>query len=219
MNNPYRELSKVNPQREDGHRRINNDIWQALIKADLSGSAFRVCFYIIDRSWGYDLLEVTIGISQFCKATLLSHQGVLNGIKEAEIKHLLVVQHNTPNPKNPNTYLFNKYYDTWLTSTQHFTSTLPCTETSKQPCELTSKAPTPEVSLPIERGEGRGGASPHTENKKRGYTGLNNKENKNTDPDRFFKGKYGHMVNTGNDIEDLISLERAERIRQVEPLK
>ncbi len=49
MDNPYKILSKVNPQREDGHRRINSDVFAALIRAKLSGAGYQVVLFILDR--------------------------------------------------------------------------------------------------------------------------------------------------------------------------
>ena len=46
MINPYRELSTVNPQREDGHRRINNEVFKALITARLSGAEYQIILEI-----------------------------------------------------------------------------------------------------------------------------------------------------------------------------
>ena len=195
MNNPYRELSQVNPQRDNGHRRINNDIWAALIQADMPGSVFRILMYVIDRSWGYDKLEVALGYSQICKATNLSRPAVITAVKLAEEKHVLIIDHGSPQGMKTNTYLFNKYYDTWLTSKECLTSKVDDTRTSKVEHHLTSKVPTPEVSFPIENNR-KQKRNIYQDNKKN-KTGVNldgidpiHEETKK----RYTGGKYGHLV-------------------------
>ncbi len=204
MQNPYRELSQVNPQRDNGHRRINNDVWASLVKAKLPGSVYQVVMYVIDRSWGYGQLDVSLGYSQICKATSLSKRAVITAVQIAEKNHLLVVDHGSTKTMSPNCYLFNKHYDTWVTSEVNSTnevnstSEVNNTRTSEVSGNFTSEVLTHKVSLPIRNTK---------ENRKDDiYTDNINKENnmggrkplgqqaRATDPDRFVKGKYGHMV-------------------------
>lgn len=184
MENPWKAYSKVNPQREDGHRRINSDIWQALVRADITASAYKVVLHVIDRSWGYDKLEVTIGYTSFIKATGLTKVSIRNGAREAERKRLLVIK-----PGNFNqaaTYLFNKHYDTWTClpvieiNTGKTNNTRPGIANSTTPgIPLTSK-----VSLPTESIIKRKKGNIYTENNKKENTGST----------KYFSGKYGHMV-------------------------
>ena len=186
MINPWRALSQVNPQRENGHRRINTDIWQALVSAGLPGSVYQVVMYVIDRSWGYDQVEVSLGYSQLCKATRLTKPSVINAVKIAEKTHLLVIERGDTLTRATNIYLFNKFYDTWLTSKVNRTSKVNSTYTSKANSTSTSKALTSKVSFPIENRKQKGYI----------YTDNNNKKSstENRDPDKYIKGKYGHMV-------------------------
>jgi phage replication O-like protein O len=124
MINPWKELSRVNPQRNNGHRRVNNDIWQALTKARLPGSVYQIIMYIIDRSWGFDKPSANISLTQFKIATRLSKQGVIWALREAENRHIIVRQHSVGAHSE---YLFNKHYDTWLNSTEPYTSIEHCT--------------------------------------------------------------------------------------------
>jgi len=118
MKNPYRELSKVSPQKENGDRRVANDIWEALMKAGLSGAEYQIIFLVIGNTWGFQKTCDGITFSQMEKRTKLSRRTVINAVKELEKKRILVVDRQKESGKLPrNSYLFNKHYDTWLKKT------------------------------------------------------------------------------------------------------
>ena len=189
MKNPWKAKSKVNPQRENGHRRINSDIWHALTLVNITSAAYKIVLTIIDRTWGFDLSEAPIGYSAFAKSTGLTKVSIRNGIKEAEKKHLIVVE--TGNYKSSAKYLFNKHYDTWLGIT------VLNINTGKAKIPTPGKAnstrggipATKETSLPTEN---------IIENiYKKGNSSFSIKNKKDDVPDRsgkYFGGKYGHMV-------------------------
>lgn len=153
IHNPWREVSQVNPQRDNGHRRINNEIWAALVRAGLPGSVYQIVMHVIDRSWGYDQLEATIGYSQFHKATGLSRWGIAKAIKMAEEKRLLVIKHGSTTGREPSRYLFNKHYDTWLTRQLMVTSQQELPTTSQQELPTHRQHPKAKVSYPTKRTE------------------------------------------------------------------
>jgi phage replication O-like protein O len=70
--NPWKKLSKINPQRESGHRQICNGVYQALVHLDLSASEYKICLFVIDKTWGFNKSFDTISTSQFQEATGLS---------------------------------------------------------------------------------------------------------------------------------------------------
>ena len=111
MKNPWRELSKVNPQKENGHREINNDIYHALMAAKLPGAVYQIVFTVIDKTWGFAKQEAPISLSQFESLTSLSHQSVRLAVKQAEGIRLIVVNRVSTKVSE---YMFNKHYDTWL---------------------------------------------------------------------------------------------------------
>lgn len=193
MLNPYRELSKVNPQRENGHRRINNEVWAALIKARLPGSVYQVLMYVIDRSWGYEQPEVTLGYSQICKATRLSKRAAITAVQIAEKSRLLIIDRGSTKTMSQNCYLFNKHYDTWVTSEVNDTSEVNNTRTSEVNGNFTSEVLTHKVSFPIESTKEKRKDISTNNNYKKNKTDSHNSLRKN-DPDKFIKGKYGHMV-------------------------
>lgn len=148
MKNPFREHSNVNPQppgNGDAWRGINKSIWNALTAARLPGAVFQVVLCIIDRSWGYGEIEVSLGYSQICKATRLSKRAVITAVEIAEKNRLLVIDHGDTRTMKPNRYLFNKYYDTWVTSEAYSTSEVERTSTSEvndtRPSEVATHKP------------------------------------------------------------------------------
>jgi len=119
LENPYRALSKINPQKEGHHREIANDVFDALISARLSGGEYQVVLSIIERSWGHQFHSKVISLGHFQKATNLSRQGAIDAVYSLEKKRIITTQRNGTKGTE---YLFNKHYDTWLTSQPQFTS-------------------------------------------------------------------------------------------------
>ncbi|MBA7576586.1 hypothetical protein ES708_18427 [subsurface metagenome] len=118
MENPYKRLSKINPQRENGNRQIANDVYRAMIKAKLSGAEYQLVLFIIDKSWGFNKTSDGIPFSQMQKASNLSRPGAINTIKKLEKRRILIINRITEKGRLPvNEYLFNKHYDTWIDKT------------------------------------------------------------------------------------------------------
>lgn len=118
MINPYKKLSKINPQREKGNRQIANDVYKALIRARLTGAEYQTALFIIDKSWGFNKNHDTISYSQIVEMTGLTRRGAINTIKKLEDSRIIVVERKVVNGGLPfNKYLFNKHYDTWLNGT------------------------------------------------------------------------------------------------------
>ena len=125
MKNPYREFSKVSPQREKGNRQIANDVYDALIEMKLSGTEYQIVLFIIKKTWGFCKHSDVISYSQMTKITGATRQGIIKTVKKLEQKKIIVISKKVVNHSLPvNEYLFNKHYDTWLkeSSQPQFTS-------------------------------------------------------------------------------------------------
>ena len=87
-----------------------------MIRADLAASEYKICLYVIDKTWGFNKNYDTISVRQFEEATGLSERMVRKVIQDLKRKRLIYfepskrVQRGSPF----NQYLFNKHYDTWL---------------------------------------------------------------------------------------------------------
>ena len=126
MQNPYKKKSILNPQKENGHRRINNEVYHALTMYPFTGAELRVAMTVIDRTWGWDLTSAPISLNQYMAATNLSRQGVIKAIKSLSDKRVLLVK-RVPHSKNnvASEYLFNKHFDTWIGSQRWLTTLIP----------------------------------------------------------------------------------------------
>lgn len=115
MKNPWKRLSKINPQREDGTRQINSCVLDALIKAKLPTAEMSVVLTIISKTWGFNKSEDAISTGQFVESTDLTDRAVKQArvaLKEKRIIHFEPskrVKRGSP----INSYMFNKHYDTW----------------------------------------------------------------------------------------------------------
>ena len=125
MKNPYKAISKINPQQDKGNRQIANDVYDALVRAKLSGSEYQIILFIIGKTWGFRKHSDGISYSQITEKTGLTRPGAINTMKKLEQKRMIVVDRKVVKGSLPvNEYLFNKHYDTWLntSSKQEFTS-------------------------------------------------------------------------------------------------
>lgn len=109
-------MSKVNPQREEGNRQISSAVFEALIKADLSGGEFKVALAIIHKTWGFHKISDVISTGKLQEMTGLADRTVKLVMKQLKEKKIIYyeqssvrVHHGSP----MNEFLFNKHYDTW----------------------------------------------------------------------------------------------------------
>lgn len=113
MHNPYKDFSKVDPQREDGHRRIENSVFQALVRADLPGIEYSLVLCVLDKTWGFGKKEDVIPLSQFADATLQDRSNIRKALQSLSDKHIILINNLGPGRGKGNIYMFNKYWDTW----------------------------------------------------------------------------------------------------------
>lgn len=116
MKNPWKRLSKINPQREDGTRQINSDVLCALVKAKLPTAEMSVILIIISKTWGFNKTSDTISTSQFAEESGFPGRTIKRIRQELLNKRMIYfraskrVIRGTP----LNEYSFNKHYDTWI---------------------------------------------------------------------------------------------------------
>ncbi len=156
MINPYKAQSKINPQRDDQHRRVAKEVWWALVRADISLSGYKVVLHVIDRSWGYDKLEASIGYASFIKATGLSKSSIRNAISELVRKHILVAERTPGDSKTPSVYMFNKHFDTWDAGLSKWLTGLNLTTGIKDtPVSNTDTGINNDTGIELDTGEGQ----------------------------------------------------------------
>jgi phage replication O-like protein O len=133
MKNPWKQYSKINPQRENGNRQIANDVFCALMATDLTGAELRIVMAVINKTWGFDKESDCIATSQFMEMTGLAERTVKKTIKTLKDKKIICykpsrirVHHGSP----LNEFIFNKHYDTW--NAQGCTTLHACTKVSSK---------------------------------------------------------------------------------------
>lgn len=124
MKNPWKKVSKVNPQRENGNRQVSSEVFNTLVRTNLSGGEFRVCLAIIGQTWGFHKKSDIISIKQICTFTGLANRSVKTILKQLKDKRIICCQQSEikKNGSFLNEYLFNKYYDTWQVSNSSLVS-------------------------------------------------------------------------------------------------
>ena len=106
----------ANPQLEDGHLRIANDIWDALCRIRIPGEVRQVIDTVLRKTWGFRKKQDWISLSQFHEATGIHKPNISRALTQAIAMNIILKKENTllDNEKaQPVTYSFNKDYDTW----------------------------------------------------------------------------------------------------------
>lgn len=105
----------ANPQKEDGHIDIANEIAEKLARFQLSGNEHRILWAIWRKTWGWHKKHDQISISQLVKMTELSRRSVRRVLEELVGKN--IIQKNFGRvkiaPTSINFLGFNKDYETW----------------------------------------------------------------------------------------------------------
>ncbi len=100
----------ANPQRENGHVDIANEIMEALAGIRISGEEWQCLCVIFRKTYGWHKKEDWISLSQFNLLTKLKKPNTLRAIKKLSLKKVVIIKNdNRHKPK----YKFNKNYDQW----------------------------------------------------------------------------------------------------------
>jgi len=103
-------------------RRLDYPLYEALMRAKVSGSTYQILLVVIDQTIGYRRETAPISLSKFTDKTSLSRQGVIKAIKDAERRDIISVSRNDISAKKPASYTINIDYAEWLTSKPKLTS-------------------------------------------------------------------------------------------------
>ncbi|MGA2462801.1 MAG: replication protein [Thermodesulfobacteriota bacterium] len=104
----------ANPQAEDGHVDIANEIVEALAKVNLSAYESRVLWVIWRKTYGWHRKKDQISITQFEKATGLKRWHVARTLSELAERNIVTRMGNS----RIITYGFQKDYTKWRTITK-----------------------------------------------------------------------------------------------------
>lgn len=101
-----------NPQVENGHTDIANELMEQFAKLHLSGNEWMLLMVVLRKTWGWHKKEDSISLSQFQKSTGLSRPAVSKSLSKLVAKSVLVA-----NKQNfIVVYSVNKHYSDWTSS-------------------------------------------------------------------------------------------------------
>jgi len=106
----------ANPQAENGHTDIANEIMDALAKTRIPGEARQVLDFIFRKTYGWHKKEDDISLSQFVDGTGMSKTRVCQAINKLTSMNLITKKGNNVTEKGNgwcSTYCFNKDFHTW----------------------------------------------------------------------------------------------------------
>lgn len=104
----------ANPQAEDGHVDIANQIVEALARTRLSGEEIQCLWVIFRKTYGWKKTEDIISLSQFTEMTGLKKQHVHRALLKLSSKKVIAITKN--GDRHPNMIRFIKDFDIWLLS-------------------------------------------------------------------------------------------------------
>lgn len=101
----------ANPQRENGHIDIANEIAEFLARYRLSGQEYQVLWVIWRKTWGWHKKKDAISLSQIAKMTGMKRPAVVRALNKLLQKGVIKKDNSYVR-----TYRFNKDYETWKSS-------------------------------------------------------------------------------------------------------
>ena len=119
----------ANPQAEDGHVDIANEIMEALAKIRIPGEARQILDFILRKTYGWHKKEDSISLTQFEKGTGLERNQVCRGLRKLLQMNLIykgsdngVPIHSDNTVPTISIYGFQKDFDKWKGSYNPVTS-------------------------------------------------------------------------------------------------
>ncbi len=111
-----------NPQVEDGFTRIANELFDAVLRAPLTGVEQKVILAVIRLTYGYNKREDALSFSQIATATGIGRQSVVRAM--VRLRKANVLTSKATGAYRPSVWAVQKRYQLWaLDSTAHGTST------------------------------------------------------------------------------------------------
>lgn len=131
----------ASPQKENGFTSIANELMEKLASASLNGSEFRICIFVLRKTWGWKKKDDSISISQIEEGTGLSRKMAVETLNKLVTKRLLV-----KTKKYVNTLQFNKNHEEWVVTNRTLGSYESVTRvvTKTEPKLVTNPKPTKE---------------------------------------------------------------------------
>lgn len=108
-------LAMANPQKENGYTPIANEILDVVARTRFPSGERSVLDVILRKTYGYNKKEDQIAYTQFMEMTGLSRRSVIYIVQNLQAKAVILVSRKRNAVQNdPNTYRFNKNYESWV---------------------------------------------------------------------------------------------------------
>ena len=131
----------ANPQKENGHTGIANELLEPIIAAKLNGTEYAVLLYVIRKTYGYLKPEDWISYTQFEKATNRTRPNVWKAIESLVTKKILV----TKKELGKTLYRLNKDYTQWVVTKTKLVTKKKLSSYEKEMEVVTKTKPTKET--------------------------------------------------------------------------
>jgi len=106
----------ANPQRENGHTDIANEIVDHFSKIRISGEAMQVLWVILRKTYGWQKKIDNISLTQFVEFTNLKKPTICKALKKLTTMNIVTKKDNAITQKGNSkttSYSFQKNYDKW----------------------------------------------------------------------------------------------------------
>jgi phage replication O-like protein O len=100
----------ANPQIEDGHVDLANEIIEALAKIRISGEEMQCLWVIFRKTYGWHKKEDHIALSQFSEMTSLKKPAICRALSKLLSKKIIII---IKNDNRITSYGFNKDFEQW----------------------------------------------------------------------------------------------------------
>lgn len=130
----------ANPQLENGHTSISNELLEAMIKTPLSDYEQRVFLAVIRKTYGWKKKMDWISNLQIVEMTDMKAPHVSRTLKKLRKKNMII--------KEGKQFGINKDYDTWLGKLPEQVTKVKSTETGKLPKQATTDKGSKDKKLP-----------------------------------------------------------------------
>lgn len=103
----------ANPQIENGHTKIANDLLEKIIACGLNGTEISAILFVIRKTYGFQKKQDTISLRQFTDAIPVSRPSMCKALKTLQLVKVLKLVKKGNSKTMANLYAFNKNYDEW----------------------------------------------------------------------------------------------------------
>lgn len=101
------------PQKEDGYTPTSNELLEAILLYPFTASEYRIVFYVIRQTYGWNKKSAKISYNDVSKCTGIHRRHVYR-LMGGLVNDKILFKQQTEHPYNANIYGINKNYDEWV---------------------------------------------------------------------------------------------------------